>query len=116
MKMNERLSIIADLERCVGCHSCSIACNKEHELPEGESWIRVREIGPEILDGKTTSDHIVEISSNCNFCEERLEEKRKPACVTHCPTEALKLADEYETLKYLKENRKQIPRSDITDS
>ena len=36
-----RLSLMFDLERCIGCKSCEAACKQEHGLGPGEYRNRV---------------------------------------------------------------------------
>ena len=31
-----RLALMIDLERCIGCKSCEVACKQEHGLGPGE--------------------------------------------------------------------------------
>lgn len=38
----KRAGMIIDLRRCVGCHSCSLACKTEHNIPLGSFRTRVR--------------------------------------------------------------------------
>ncbi len=37
-----RVGMMLDLDRCVGCHSCSVSCKTEHEVPLGNFRMRVR--------------------------------------------------------------------------
>jgi len=36
--------MVIDLERCDGCRICTTACGKEHNVPEGQEWIKVYEV------------------------------------------------------------------------
>ena len=66
-----------DLQKCIGCYACMIACKQEHFLPPEMFWSRV-------LIGETgiyplVSKQIYPV--NCNHCKEA-------ACVKACPTRA----------------------------
>jgi len=39
--------MVIDLRRCIGCHSCSVACKAEVESPLGvyRSWVKIIEKG-----------------------------------------------------------------------
>lgn len=41
-KPKGRAGMLLDLTRCVGCHSCSVSCKTEHEVPLGSFRMRVR--------------------------------------------------------------------------
>ena len=38
----KKVGMLLDLDRCVGCHSCSVSCKTEHEVPLGAFRMRVR--------------------------------------------------------------------------
>ena len=42
-------SLLIDLDKCVGCFACEIACKEEHNLPVGPRWIRVYQVGPRTI-------------------------------------------------------------------
>ena len=69
-----RWAMVIDSSRCIGCHSCSVACKRENKVPLGvfRTWIKSAEKGrfPNV------SRHHLPI--NCNQCEE-------PVCVSVCP-------------------------------
>ena len=73
--------IVVDLDRCVGCYACELACKQENALPEGASWIHVVGFGPMRLDGKMCMDFYLDIAEECGFCGE---------CISICPTQAIK--------------------------
>ena len=82
--------IVTDLNRCVGCLSCSAACKTVNNVPIGNFWIKVLRIGPNpTAEG---SGHWPDVETyflpmQCQHCE-------NPECVKVCPTEAShKLAD-----------------------
>lgn len=69
--------MVIDLQKCIGCYSCQIACKQEHFLPPDVFWNRVviGEIGSYPLVSKQIYPVI------CNHC-------REAACVKACPTRA----------------------------
>ena len=83
-------AIIVDIDLCVGCYTCEIACKQENNITIGNGRINVTHIGPEYLGGKLHMDFIPFISNACNLCQHRLDHDILPSCVIHCPTEALK--------------------------
>jgi len=87
--MNSNPGILVDLDRCVGCYACEVACKQEHPNTHGVPWIRVHTIGPEIVNGKLIMDYIPRISDGCDFCQSRA---LQPTCVAHCPTKALSVS------------------------
>ena len=72
-----RWGMVIDLDRCVGCNACTVACKIENGTPPDHYWARVytEESGtyPEV---KTTYVPVL-----CNHCEDA-------PCVTVCPTGA----------------------------
>ncbi len=73
----KRYAMLIDLRKCIGCHSCSVACKAENEVPLGvfRSWVKVIQKG--------TYPHVTRsfMPILCNNCEE-------PICVTNCPVRA----------------------------
>lgn len=67
-----RLSLMIDLERCIGCKSCEAACKAEHGLGPGENRNRV------VWLGDTTRPALDFLTLSCQHCE-------RPACLRACP-------------------------------
>jgi len=69
--------MIIDLDRCVGCHACAIACKAEWEVPadKGRNW--VKRLGPAQTKHGLSSTYFPGL---CNHCD-------KPACVEVCPAD-----------------------------
>jgi len=88
--MKEVRAIAVNLDSCVGCYACEIACKQENNVPEGERWTRKIPVGPHEIDGKMRMDFLSLNTEDCNFCQHRLDEGNLPRCVDNCPTEALK--------------------------
>ena len=74
-----------DSSRCIGCFSCEVACQMEHDLPPGPRPIRVMQIGPlEHRDGLLMTFQ----PAACQHCTQ-------PACAAACPRGAMqKRADD----------------------
>lgn len=71
--------MVIDLNRCVGCHACTIACKAEWEVPadKGRNW--VHRLGPSNTPEGLASTYYPGL---CNHCNE-------PACVPVCPSDTI---------------------------
>ena len=82
-------AIITDLNKCVGCLACSVACKSANEVPIGSFWNKVLRIGPNPrYEGAVLPDvDMYFLPVGCQHCAQ-------PECVAVCPTGAShKLAD-----------------------
>ncbi len=73
----ERWGMVIDLQRCIGCYACMVACKQEHFLPPDVFWGRV------VISetGKSPTVTKVMVPVLCNHCAE-------PMCEKVCPTGA----------------------------
>lgn len=69
-----RLSLMIDLERCIGCKSCEVACKQEHGLGPGEFRNKV------VWLGNTGAAAMDFLTVTCQHCS-------RPACLRACPVE-----------------------------
>ncbi len=76
-------AIVTDLNQCVGCLACSVACKVVNNVPVGNYWNKILRIGPNPKTaGATFPDvEMYFLPVTCQHCE-------NPACVAVCPTEA----------------------------
>jgi molybdopterin-containing oxidoreductase family iron-sulfur binding subunit len=82
--MAERYGLVIDLERCTGCHTCTIACKVEHGMEVG-SGIRVDTIGgmhPDTPAGEYPELRMYYLPVACMHCDQ-------PPCRDACPPEAI---------------------------
>ncbi len=88
-----RYGMVIDLRKCYGCHSCSIACKSEFNVPLGvwRSWVKV------IDKGKYPNVKRSFLPRLCNHC-------KNPPCVSVCPTQA-SYRDEEKGLVDIREDR-----------
>ena len=73
-----RYGVVIDSRKCIGCHSCTVACKTENRVPLGvnRTWVKYVE------KGRFPHARRVFQVSRCNQCE-------KPACVEICPVTAM---------------------------
>ena len=73
-----RYGFVIDNRRCIGCHSCTVACKTENRVPLGvnRTWVKYVE------KGKFPQARRVFQVTRCNHCE-------KPPCVEICPVGAM---------------------------
>jgi len=77
--MQNRISLVIDIDRCWGCSSCEVACKQELGIGAGPRPMRVIDIGPRKLGNRLHKDSL---PTFCNHCDE-------PACLAACPCEAI---------------------------
>ncbi len=88
-----RYGMVIDLRKCYGCHSCSIACKSEFNVPLGvwRSWVKAIDKGTYPNVKRSFLPRL------CNHC-------KKPPCVSVCPTQA-SYRDEEKGLVDIREER-----------
>ncbi len=68
---------VLDLDRCIGCAACVVACNNSNPVGEGLSWRTVHTFNRQ----RHPSAPVFHYSLACNHCS-------KPACLLLCPAGA----------------------------
>lgn len=78
-----RYAIITDLNRCVGCLACSVACKVQNDVPIGNYWNKVVRMGPVPKEegGQFPNVEMYFLPLQCQHCG-------NPECVNVCPTGA----------------------------
>lgn len=76
-------AIVTDLNKCVGCLACQVACKVVNEAPIGKFWNKVRRVGPTPrYEGAQMPDiEMYFLPTQCQHCA-------NPECVSVCPTGA----------------------------
>ena len=88
--------MVIDLERCIGCHACSVACSQKNDVALDGQWNHVLTEGGDSMDtpdgaypehghGGTLSMNYVPLS--CQHCQ-------NAPCVEVCPTDATYTRDD----------------------
>lgn len=80
-----RYAMAIDIDNCIGCHSCAIACKSNNNLPNDVWWNRIHTVGGSSMDtasGTYPNDlKMYHLPVNCQHCA-------RPECVAVCPTGA----------------------------
>lgn len=79
-----RYGFAIDTKRCIGCHTCSVSCRIENNIPKNIWWNRVLTDGGEAMDtpeGQFPDATMGYVTVACQHCE-------NPACVKVCPVGA----------------------------
>ena len=71
-------TLVIDLDRCIGCRGCEVACKQENGVALGVYWNKVHTVGP---NGKYPDVELYFLPTVCQECA-------KPECVKVCPTGA----------------------------
>jgi len=76
-KRRKHYGMLIDTRKCIGCHTCSVACKSEFDVPLGvnRSWVEYTEKGTYPNVSRFFLPRL------CNHC-------RHPQCVDVCPTGA----------------------------
>jgi len=86
----ENGAVVWDTDKCIGCRYCMVAC--PFQIPAFEYE---KALDPKIV--------------KCDFCVERTEEGKLPACVNICPVEALTYGTREELILEAKRRIKNHP-------
>ena len=78
-------AIIIDIERCVGCGACVVACMDQNDIYPENGQVGFRNIY-QIENGRYPDATVQFISVSCNHCEDS-------PCIVACPTGAIKKDD-----------------------
>lgn len=88
--MSKRYTIVLDLDKCMGCHSCTIACKTHNDTSLEIDWPRVEtlgdpkaKVGQDIPAGQYPNLSLSWLPVLCQHCA-------NAPCVAECPTTALK--------------------------
>ena len=77
--------LLIDYNYCTGCHTCEVACQKEHGLAPDVFGIELKQLGPDkISERKWQYDFVPIPTDRCNLCAERTAKGQLPSCVKHC--------------------------------
>ena len=89
-KTTPRWGMVIDLNRCVGCQTCTIACKHANDTTPGVQWRRVLDVE----QGTFPDVERLFLVTGCQHCAE-------PPCVPVCPTGATRQrADGLVTMNY----------------
>ncbi len=78
-----RYGMVVDLNRCIGCQTCTIACKHANDTPPGVQWRQVLDIE----QGQYPDVERQFLVVGCQHCAE-------PPCVPVCPTGATRQRDD----------------------
>ena len=85
-----RYGMVVDINRCVGCQTCTISCKHANATPPGVQWRRVLDVER----GRFPDVERLFVVTGCQHCAQ-------PPCVPVCPTGATKQrADGLVTMDY----------------
>ena len=71
-----RMGIIVNVDECIGCHACFIACKQENQVSPNIQWNRIRKV-------ENREKNIINyFRASCQHCED-------PACLKVCPMKAV---------------------------
>ncbi|MGM0399275.1 MAG: sulfate reduction electron transfer complex DsrMKJOP subunit DsrO [Halobacteriota archaeon] len=88
--------MVIDLERCIGCNACAVACSEENNVSQSQQWNRILTEGGESMDTPAgsypTDGRGGTLSMNhrplaCQHCE-------NAPCVKVCPVNATTIRDD----------------------
>jgi DMSO reductase iron-sulfur subunit len=75
--MRSQTAFYIDVQRCIGCFTCAMACkNQYHQIP-GVIWRQVYPLSPDIYPYRERAFY----SLACNHCQ-------RPTCLEVCPVKA----------------------------
>jgi anaerobic dimethyl sulfoxide reductase subunit B len=78
-RVEMQIGFYFDQTRCIGCHTCEVACKDWHDVPEGPArWVAITEV----VEGVFPEPFVAYMFRPCYHCAE-------PACADACPVSAI---------------------------
>ena len=78
MATKKKYGFVIDVQRCIGCHACTIACKEQWKVPVGHSRNWVKDMG---IRGTFPDLSQTFVTGQCMHCDH-------PPCVDACPSGA----------------------------
>lgn len=79
-----KMTMVVDLDKCIGCYGCEIACKQENDVALGCYWNLVHEMP---VQGEFPNNKMYWLPRACQQC-------MNPSCVEVCPTGASYLRED----------------------
>ena len=93
--------MLVDLQRCIGCWTCSMACKVGNGLEDDDYRVTVRTNGsgagidrPQGIYPNLRMSWQPIYQKSCTFCAQRVADGKQQYCVMDCPTNALAWGDD----------------------
>jgi Fe-S-cluster-containing dehydrogenase component len=102
-----RNGLLVDYENCIGCYTCEVACQQEHNYPEDKKGIKVTEYVMENFE-RVAIDYIPFPTDLCDLCTKRTKAGEQPACVKHCPAACMYYGTITELAKKMEKKAKTV--------
>ena len=106
----ERKGLLFDIDYCVGCNACTVACKQEHGF-DADTWgIKVTELIYETPGDRVQVDYLPYPTTLCTLCAERIASgfDDKPSCVKHCMTKCIEYGPVTELAKKMLDKPRQV--------
>ena len=94
-------AFLVDLDRCVGCYACEIACKDENDLAAGVRRVKVGAVDVGEFERFYVPVFALDRRGveGCTLCPQLQAEGRRPACVHNCLTNALFFGEKAEMVE-----------------
>ena len=104
--------LLIDYTWCTGCHTCEMACRKEHGLADDDYGIKIAEFvwqkGTGERDWQDPAQwqytYVPIPLDACDLCAERVSKGKLPSCVHHCQARCISFGDVEDLAKELAES------------
>lgn len=96
--MAKKIGVLIDLEFCVGCYTCQSACQDYFDLPVEETYLRVFNHKPDIVDG-VAKMFLAPYPYDLEKCAYCLDKEGTAPCVKTCIAKAIHIDDVDELRK-----------------
>lgn len=91
-----KLAMVIDLDRCIGCRSCAVACKQHNAQPPGTWWNRVFTPGSSWHQGSVGKEGQLRMDFlpvSCQMCDNAPCEKACPVGATYTDEQGVVLVD-----------------------
>ena len=107
--MAKKVAMCVELDYCVGCQACKLACQNYYDLPVRDSYMTMVLQKPDVVDGRHEmfmTPYPYRLNEKCAYCLEK--EGENVPCAAPCIGAAIHVGEADEIMEFAAKNEGRV--------